>query len=441
VPSSVPGGVVVTHRNVVAATILGTHLVHDTDTMINYLPLAHIFELVTEFICIIKGATMCYADPKTLTSTGSYPLGALEQYRPTLMVAVPKIWDVIKKGIQAKVAKGSKLQQFLVNTAFEARMRARKMGFDTPLFKALIFKKFSQVVGGRLRFALSGGGPLNADVQSYISTCFGVQVGQGYGLTETCAGLTVTAVGDERLGIAGAPCCCLEVRLDSCPEINDKDGLPYLASDRRDVRGDKVLGRGEVCVRGHNVAVGYYMIPEKTKEEFGEDAWFRTGDIGQFAVDGSLQIIDRKQNLIKLKSGEYIAVENMEMAYGNCRFCDAAMGGICCYGDGDMDRPIALMQLNKALVMDWAKDNGVEGDFNAVKNSAQFYDVIMNDMERDHKNANLGRNEKLIAIAFIADDPWTPDNGCLTAANKLQRRMVVERHNDLFQKTRKSGIF
>ena len=146
-------------------------------------------------------------------------------------------------------------------------------------------------------------------------------------------------------------------------------------------------------------------------------------------------------HVVKLKSGEYITVENMEMTYGNSRFVDAVAGGVCCYGDGDMDHPIALVQLNQVVVMNWAKEVGIADDFNIVKNSEELYAVIMKDMEREHKNASLGHNKKLIAIAFISDDPLTPENGCLTAANKLQRHAVVEKHDVIFQETRKKGIF
>jgi long-chain acyl-CoA synthetase len=96
------------------------------------------------------------------------------------MVGVPKIWDVIKKGVEAKVAAGSPLTRFLVETAFQARIFAMNHGFDTPLFKALVFKKFGKVVGGKLRIALSGGGPLNSEVQVFIRTCFGCPLFQGY---------------------------------------------------------------------------------------------------------------------------------------------------------------------------------------------------------------------------------------------------------------------
>jgi long-chain acyl-CoA synthetase len=299
--SGKPKGVVVTHKIVLASTTILGDIIVESDFVVCYLPLAHILEHATEVSCIGAGASLCYADPKTLTQTGAYPIGALEQYKPTLMVGVPKIWDVIKKGVQAKIGGKSKVKQFLINTAFETCMRARKLGFDTPLFKALVFKKFAKVVGGRLRFDFSGGGPLNSDVQEFISTCFGIPMGQGYGLTKTCAALTFQdIVTDDRSGIAGMPVPCVEIKLVSCSEINDKAGLPYPSTDRKDVKEDPVFGRGEVWVKGGNVGLGYYMMPDKTKKEFDEDGWIHTGDIGQFVSDGSLQIVDHKKNLSEL---------------------------------------------------------------------------------------------------------------------------------------------
>lgn len=260
------------------------------------------------------------------------------------------------------------------------------------------------------------------------------------GLTETIAGLTIQSVDDLRAGIAGVPIPSVEVKLLSVSEITDKGGAAYLSSDTRDVNGNKVFGRGEVLTKGPSVSLGYYRMPEKTKEVFGEDGWFHTGDIGQFMEDGSVRIVDRVKNLVKLKGGEYVAVENMEMTYGNSAFVDAVAGGICCYADGEMDRPIALMQLNEQVSMKWAKDNGVSGDFDAVKNSKELYDAVLVDMKKQGAKAGLCHLEKLVAVAFLTE-PWTPENGCLTAANKLQRREVVATFSKEFEETRKKGIF
>lgn len=437
-----PKGVVITHRQISAAIASGQDCldIAPGSVYLSYLPLAHIMELMAENAMLAAGCTLCYADPKTLTVKGAYPIGALEQYSPTHMVAVPKIWDVIKKGVEAKVNASSPVAKFLVQTAFQWRTFALAHGFDTPLFKALVFKKFSKVVGGKLAFALSGGGPLNSEVQGFISTCFGVNLIQGYGLTETNAGLTIQAFDDTRTGIAGVPLPSVEVKLVSVPDINDKGGAPYLSKDTTDVHGNKVFGRGEVCVKGHSVSLGYYTLPEKTKEVFDEEGWFHTGDIGQFMEDGSVRIVDRVKNLVKLKGGEYVALENMEMTYGNSAFVDAVAGGICCYGDGDMDRPVALMQLNEPIAMQWAKDNGIDGDFEAVKNSKELYEFVLKDMKNEAAKGGLSHLERLVAVAFLTE-PWTPENGCLTAANKLQRRVVVETFAKEFEETRKKGIF
>jgi long-chain acyl-CoA synthetase len=181
-------------------------------------------------------------------------------------------------------------------------------------------------------------------------------------------------------------------------------------------------------------------MPEKTEEVFSKDGWFSTGDIGQFMEDGSIRIVDRVKNLVKLKGGEYVALENMEMTYGNSSFVDAIAGGICCYGDGDMDRPVALMQLNEVVAMQWAKDNGISGDFETVKNSKELNDAVLADMKVQGAKGGLSHLEKLVAVCLLTD-PWTPENGCLTAANKLQRRIVIETFAKEFEETKKKGIF
>merc|ERR1712194_42904 len=279
-----------------------------------------------------------------------------------------------------------------------------------------------------------------------ITVAFGFQLVQGYGLTETCAALTLQESDDPSCGVAGSLIGCVEVRLDSTPDICDKAGMAYLNTDRKDVDGNDIWGRGEIICKGGNVASGYYMMPEKTKEVFLEDGWFATGDIGQFLSDGTIRIVDRKKNLVKLKGGEYVALEKMEMIYGNSDVVDAVAGGITCYGDGEMDRCIALFQIAKPYSMKWAKATGLigaeekEGGWEKVKASKELYDHVMQCFKKEHAGSDLSPLEKLTGAALL-DDPWTPENGCLTAANKLQRRKVVEVHSKEFEEIRKKGIF
>lgn len=437
-----PKGVVISHKSILAAAASADILLHmhDKDKYLAYLPLAHIMELMVEFVVLAKGCCLCYADPKSLSATGSAPIGALEAFSPTLMVAVPKIWETLRKGIMAKVAQSPAAAQVLVNTAFEWRVTAKKYGFTTPLFSALVFKKFKKAVGGELRWALSGGGPLSGKVQDFIRVAFDIPLVQGYGLTETCAGLAIQAEDDLRHGVQGMPIPSCEVKLDSTPDVKDRAGLPYLSTDRKDVEGNDVWGRGEICVRGFHVTSGYYMEEEKTKEEFKEDGWFHSGDIGEFLKDGSIRIVDRKKNLVKLKGGEYIALEQMESVYGGSNFVDAIAGGICCYGDGEMDRPIALMQLSEPYAKKWAQKNGASDDISKLKDDSKLYDAIMDDLKQIHGGSGLSHLEKLVAVSILTDH-WTPENGCLTAANKLQRRVVIETFSKEFEEVKKKGVF
>ena len=130
----------------------------------------------------------------------------------------------------------------------------------------------------------------------------------------------------------------------------------------------------------------------------------------------------------------------MEMVYGNSDFVDAVGGGICVYGDGDMDRPVALMQLKREHTMLWAKKNGVDGDFDSLLKDPKVYAAVMQDMKEQHAKSDLSHLEKLVAVTLLYD-PWTPENGCLTAANKLQRKAVIQSFETEFNELKTKGVF
>jgi long-chain acyl-CoA synthetase len=130
----------------------------------------------------------------------------------------------------------------------------------------------------------------------------------------------------------------------------------------------------------------------------------------------------------------------METAYGNSPFVDAIAGGVCCYGDGEMDRPIALLQLNEVFTMRWAEENSINGDFFSVKKSDELHAAILVNMEREAEKSGISYLERLAAVSLLTD-PWTPENGCLTAANKLQRRVIIEEFSREFEAIRVKGIF
>jgi acyl-CoA synthetase (AMP-forming)/AMP-acid ligase II len=123
------------------------------------------------------------------------------------------------------------------------------------------------------------------------------------------------------------------------------------------------LGRGEILIGGNVLTDGYYRKPKETAASYMPGGFFATGDIGEWTPDGSLKIVDRKKNLVKLKGGEYVALELMETKFNNSDFVDALGGGIMVYAGGDVDRPVAFVQCNRKTLTDWAAANGVSGEF------------------------------------------------------------------------------
>ncbi|EER00851.1 Long-chain-fatty-acid--CoA ligase, putative [Perkinsus marinus ATCC 50983] len=413
-----PKGVMMRHKTVVAVMAsvvpIGTHALPPNFTHLAYLPLAHIFEMAVQIGVMSMGARIGYADPKTLTQTGAQPTGALEEFKPHLFMGVPKIYDVIMKAAAAKLKKEPLGKQQLVANAFEWKARAMEAGRYTPVFDMLVFNKFKHILGGNVVIALSGGGPLAATVQRWVRTAFGCQVIQGYALTETCAGATLQMEYDFRPGVVGPP-----VR-----------SSVYLFA---------TVVVGMVLIRGLTISDGYYKLPEKTAEAFREDGWFRTGDVGVWYPDGSLGIMDRVKNLVKLHGGEYIAMENMELIYGGSQYVDAINGGIMTYGDGTLDRPVALVQVNEINLVQWAKSYGVEfGSLQDLVRNPRAEEEVMNSLLECHESGGLTSIEKLAGIGLVCE-PWTAQNKCLTATNKISRHGVIARDGELLEKVKEKG--
>lgn len=458
-----PKGVVIQHKNFAASVgALGQKfqdfgLRAGSETYLAYLPAAHILELVAETSTLALGSAVGYADPKTISSKGAirqcpdgslngkpvypYPPGAIQEFRPTTMAAVPKIWDILKKGVEEVVGKGSPLKQLLFQIAYTGRYWAVSQGRSSPVFEKVVFKTLTQMLGGRLRIGVSGGGPISADVQEFIRIAFVMPLLQGYALTETtCAGCVQT-VNDTRNGNVGPPLASVEIKLRSCvknggeAEVMDRERKPYLETDKYHY-GKPCLGRGEVMIRGPSISHGYFKQPSKTAEVYDKDGWFYSGDVGLFTPDGTLQIVDRVKNLVKLKGGEYIAIEAMEKEYSTSVYVNGVNGGILCYGDGDMDRPVALVQANEGEITKWAEQQGIAfSSFDELCKHPAAEKLVLDSLVAAGKAGGLGANEILCAIALIPGtgpmageptpaSPWTAENQGLTASNKLNRQPI-----------------
>lgn len=324
-----PKGVILTHLNISSVSqsaawhhklVVGSPSIY----YLSYLPLPHAFEqfLVSNFLSGGSHIGFFSGDTKLVLED----VGIL---RPTIFVSVPRIFCRMKTQIEKTVKK----QGAVINRLFEMGLYTKKenikKGYLTHQFyDKLLFNKIKAKIGfDRITLVMSGSAPLSTDVIEFLRAVFGVPVFEGYGMTESSGGLCIfyffilIAVAQledtSTMGHCGGPIKASEMRLISVPEKK------YLVTDTEHVSNSTTLecdGRGELCFRGYNRALGYFRRPDLTKDSIDEDGWFHTGDIALWDKEGKIHIIDRIKNIIKLSQGEYVAVEKLENVFFNIYF-------------------------------------------------------------------------------------------------------------------------
>jgi long-chain acyl-CoA synthetase len=363
---------------------------------LTYLPLAHILEYVFENAVLYWGGTMGYGNPKTLSDQSVRNCkGDIREFRPTVLVGVPAVWESIKKGIVAKVNSGSPIVKNLFWGALWAKSNMMHYGLPgAGILDAVVFKKVKEATGGKLRICLNGGGAVSKDTQRFISMAITPMI-NGYGLTETTAmGALMDPMEwtDDALGnITGS----IEVKLVDFPEAG------YHATN-------KPNPQGEIWIRGTSVLEGYYNNEEETKASLTSDGWFKTGDIGEFDKNGHLKIIDRKKNLIKTLNGEYIAIEKLESVYRSA----TVVANICVYADEQKTKPIAIIVPAEPALKKLAESIGVEGQgVEDLAHNKKIQDAVLKELQQAGRQGGLSGIE-IIEGVVVSDDEWTPQNVC-----------------------------
>ena len=280
-----PKGVLITHKMLIAS-LAGVdrsfgYLFKDGDSVLAYLPLAHVLEFVVEHAAMYWGIAMGYGSPKTLTDASVRKCqGDIKELKPSLLAGVPAVWELIRKGIINKVNSGPGAVKSLFWGAIRGKQAAKRYGLPTSPFD-LIFKRVKEQTGGRLRIAISGGAPISRETQEFLSTVL-CPILIGYGMTECCAALAIVPPEGFAIGSTGPPLPHMEAKLVDVPDAG------YLATDTP-------KARGEIWVRGANVFAGYYKRDKETEEALTKDGWLMTGDIGEWNENGTLSVIDRKK--------------------------------------------------------------------------------------------------------------------------------------------------
>ncbi|GAN07063.1 long-chain-fatty-acid- ligase 1 protein [Mucor ambiguus] len=406
-----PKGVMLTHGNVVAA-IAGVcrmlqHLLEPNDTMMAYLPLAHVLEFLVENLCIFLGVTLGYGSIRTLTDVSVKNCsGDLQEFGPTIMTGVPQVWETIKKTVLTKVAERGSRVESIFGGAIKMKKFLGDYGLPTGLLDKVVFNNVKKQLGGRLRYCLSGGAPVSAETQEFLSLAV-CPILQGYGMTESCGMCAIMAPEQWALCEVGSPVPCVEVKLVDQPELG------YTSAN-------KPRPQGEIWIRGPSITAGYYKQDDTTKETLTADGWLKTGDVGEWTERGTLSIIDRVKNLVKLSNGEYIALEKLESIYKSSTLVE----NMCVCAESLYPKPVGLLVPVEGPLRKFLTEHGVENDdYAALCASKEARKVVLQAMQEQAKKSGL-RGAEIIADVWICKDLWTPEMGLLTAAQKLKRKDV-----------------
>ncbi|HEY8338830.1 MAG TPA: long-chain fatty acid--CoA ligase [Egibacteraceae bacterium] len=386
-----PKGCLITHYNLLwtarqAGVVLRTILKQDDATLL-FLTLAHVFTRLIQFMCWENDVPIGYARSIDLLTDD------LQTFRPTFLLSVPRVFERVYTRAQ-RMATGAKRKvfDFAVATAEELG----KTASPSPLLRLkhavadrLVYSKIRHAFGGRVHTCVSGGAPLAPHLAYFFSAC-GVEVLEGWGLTETTAPCTVNPPGAPRVGTVGTPLPGVEVRIDS---------------------------DGEILVRGGNVFNGYHNNPEATAEVF-EDGWLRTGDLGRLDADGYLAITGRKKEIIVTAGGKNVAPALLEERLKVHPLVSQAM----VVGD---NRPFvgALITIDPDELAAHAERHGLSGPPSELIRHESVRAEI--DKAVAHANSVVSRAESIRNVVVLERD-FDPDHDEVTPSLKLRRRVIAQ---------------
>lgn len=397
-----PKGVMLAHESFISnvLTITAGLPINNKDIALSVLPLSHIFERTGFYIFCYSGVSVYYCS--SFDQVGEH----LREVRPTIMTAVPRLFEkvyhrIIKKGTSAKGWRRRVFLRALDVGHRYAELRDKRQRIPASLAlqqrvaDKLVFSKWREGVGGRLRYFVSGGAPLSPAL-SYAFLAAGIPVLQGYGATETCI-VSANRPDNNLVGSVGQPFPGIEVAI---------------AED------------GEIIIRGPNVMDGYYGQPEASTKVL-KDGWFATGDVGHLDEQGRLYITDRKKDLFKLSNGKYVAPQLLESLIKESEF----VGQVVVVGAG-RKQPAALIVPDwEALRQQLTEDGDIFPKSRAeLSQHAGAVKLVQRDVSK--LTAGLADYERIRRVALLPDE-LTIDNGELTPTLKVKRRVIDEKFGTL----------
>lgn len=403
-----PKGVILSHANAVAAASSSLCLMAPgvNDVMCSYLPLAHIYERVTEASALWAGSAIGYFHGNVTELVDD-----LKLLKPTSFISVPRLYNRFGGAIKAATVEQTGFKGALSRHVSNAKMNALKNPDPAKATNKHAFydriwsRKVASAFGlERTRVMVSGSAPIDPSLQQLLRIVFSNDFIQGYGLTETYAVSLAQLDGDMSAGNCGAVAPSTELCLMDVPDME------YLSTDLPHPRG-------ELLVRGNNRFKEYYKNPEETSKVLTEDGWFRTGDIASVDELGRFKIIDRRKNVLKLAQGEYISPERIENVYlGNTSWLAQAY----VHGDSDRSFLVAIFGITPDLFAAYAgkilgKEIGAT-DFQALHAAAQEPKVraaTIKELDKIGRKNKFNSYERVRNVRLLVE-PFTIENELLT---------------------------
>lgn len=397
-----PKGVMLSHRNLLSnVQACEPRLPVDaTAKSLSFLPVCHVYERMLLYLYQYTGVSIYFAE--SMDTIGDN----LKEVKPQVFTAVPRLLEKVYDKIIAKgeALTGIKRKLFFwaveIGEQYDTKNRSGWYNFKLKIARKLIFSKWQEALGGETLAVASGSAALQPRL-ARIFLAAGIPVMEGYGLTETSPVISVNyEEGNHvRIGTTGTVLDNVEV---------------------------KIAEDGEILVKGPNVMMGYYNKPDKTAEAIDKDGWFHTGDIGQFEEGEFLKITDRKKEIFKTSGGKYIAPQVMENKFKESRFIEQIM----VIGE-NQKMPGAFIVPAFEFIREWAKHKGHQlGETEAEIASNEIVKERIG-REVDKYNAGFGKWEQIKRFELV-DHVWTPESGGLTPTLKPKRRVLLERHKDLY---------
>lgn len=402
-----PKGVMLTHANLVSNVRSALQVLEITqdDVSLSALPLSHIFErMAGHYVMFSAGATICYSE-------GFGRLGQnFTEVRPTVMTLVPRVFEKLAGQVEQMARAGGPSRERVLRWALDIggkrvdrELAGRPVGpilaVQYRLADRLVFSKFRQKLGGRIRLFVSGGAPLNPETGRFFLAA-GLTLLEGYGLTETSPVISLNNVGDIKLGSVGRPLPGVEIGI---------------ADD------------GEIVTRGPHVMRGYHGMPRETEAAMTPDGWFRTGDIGKLDDDGRLSITDRKKDIIVTAGGKNIAPQPIENRVKNNRY----VSQVVMIGDR-RKFPVLLVVPDFEALEQWAKEHHIAfGSREELVGDPRVAEHVEGEILRSL--SDLARFEQPKRIGLLPRE-LSLESGEATATLKLKRRVIETNYNELIER-------